>query len=177
MDSSPPRLPGDLARAPSRGTGHSQVPRGHHCPGLFATFLKQAPCSEGSKAEGRLPLLQCGDKAESPACPSSTSAGTTGSERDLSREEGTTVPLWPRLKHRSDQGDVVPRELPAGLAPWTAATCSDNAPAHCQERWPVSMERAGKQVPSPPLLHTSEVSSRLILQPQTLLESPPMPAP
>ena len=37
---------------------------------------------------------------------------------------------------------------------WTGmATCPDNTPAHCQEWWPVSTGRTGKQAPCPCLLH------------------------
>ena len=69
-----PGLPGHLAGPHPREDRPS--PR---CPDLLTAFLKQAPCSAGSAARGSV-----GTRAESPACPSSTSAGTTESERDPS---------------------------------------------------------------------------------------------
>lgn len=80
----PPGLPGDLAKLPPGRTGCPQGPSVSRCPCHCSPAGARLP----GLGAGRLP---CGDRAESPACPGSTSAGTIASEQGSRPSEATLI--------------------------------------------------------------------------------------
>lgn len=96
---SPPGLLGHLARPPTR---EDRLSPG--CPDRLASFPEQATLLRGLRGWRQLTTAAVwGQELSHQPSPSSTSAGTAASERDPSREERATGPLWPNLFSKSPQ--------------------------------------------------------------------------